>query len=303
MRFASEKSIVGQLIGLITPNWIKFKKFREIRSGVLDRPKATVASRRRHIAGYAVFCTAMPYLLAFSLPWVGEFAGVLPPDRLQQTYLEAQVQIREFAELRSDARAMCRNIQIADEPGGARCSRLMMRMTDGLDAEAELILHEIETFKAVQTGALSFFAAVIAVIISMYVFPRIWLKNNPRHAADSIEDREYVKRAYLLIMSTTLFLPNCIAAFILLVANILSRYEAAGLIAFSGWLTNVSALPLLVAGILGSYRLNEILLGTNNWRIGKTWWILLKCNAITGLIMLTLGALAFMAYYGVSMRF
>src|SRR5688572_4462001 len=101
--------------------WTKLGAFKAIRRGVLDRPKATIALRKRDIGAYAVFCGAAPYILAALVIWSADRANLLPPDPLQRAYAEIREWENEIAELRGESRVVCEEAASISPSAGRRC--------------------------------------------------------------------------------------------------------------------------------------------------------------------------------------
>ena len=276
---------LGQILGTMFVDFAQLRRFREMRASILDHPKTAIANRRHNIGIYAVFCATAPYLLSFFLVWAADASNLIPPDGLEKAQREAVRTQHDLIEFEAESRAFCESMRTLSEYRSRRCAEQAARMAEGHRSEIELNLRQIEAFRSVQQSSVTFVIAAIAIWIGAFVFPRIWLRLNPLHATNSDEDIERVRRTYLLIISTTIFIPNCIGATVLLVGNVLNRYDSIFAIILSGWLVTVGLLPFVVGGVLGGYRLNQVLLNRSNWRMGNAWLVLLISNGITALAM------------------
>lgn len=277
--------VIAEILANTISEWTKLGAFRAIRRSVLDRPKATIALRKRDIGAYAAFCSTAPYILAWLITWSADRAGLLPPDPIQRAYTEIRKWDNEIAELKGESRVSCEETASLSVSAGRRCATLTTRMVEKLQNETSTIYREIQAFESARSAALSPILAAIVVFINAYVFTKMWLRSHPMHVRRLPEDADRVWRAYLLVMSTTMFIPHCIGAFILLFVDMMTRVEPWTAGSLSGSVLVAGGLPLSVCGVLGCYRLNEVLLDSKSWRIGNTWWIMVKSNAVTLIIL------------------
>ena len=261
--------------------WTKLGAFRRIRRGVLDRPKSAIALRKRDIGMYAVFCGTAPYILAALIIWSAERTNLLPPNPLQRTYAQIREWEIETAELRGETRVMCERTASFDTSAGRQCFTATSRMLEGFQEESSNMRTEIQVFESLQTASINSVLGALIILINALVFSRMWLRSHPMHKRRSPEDLAKVWRTYLLVMSTTMFIPNCIGAFLLLTIDIVTRIEPWTAGSLSGSIFVAGVLPMAVCNVLGCYRLNEVLIGSSNWRIGNTWWIMALSNIIT----------------------
>ncbi|HEV2747992.1 MAG TPA: hypothetical protein VGW34_11925 [Allosphingosinicella sp.] len=279
------------------PEWMKPGSFREIRKGILDRPKLTISKRRKHVGAYALFCATAPYLLVVSMIWAINLAGVLPSDPAQRMHEQVRAWEIEVAELRAEARMTCEITASSNPTAGRRCQALLPRMFDPLQETTETMRRDAKALEAARFGFFNAVAGAVAIILNAFFFTRLWLRFHPEHVQRRQEDVDKVWSAYLLVMATTMFIPNCIGATIVLLVEILTRLEPAAVGAASSWLLFAGLLPFAVCGVLGSYRLNWVLLESSDWRIRNTWWIMLASNAATIMSFYALLVFAYILYF------
>jgi len=94
-----------------------------------------------------------------------------------------------------------------------------------------------------------------------------------------------------------MFIPNCIGAMIVLIVEVLTRFEPATMGPASSCLLFAGLLPFAACGVLGAYRLNWVLLDSSDWRTRKTWWIMLASNAVTAVSFYGLLIIGFILYF------
>lgn len=273
--------VIAEVLATNFSEWTKLGAFRAIRRSVLDRPKAAIALRKRDIGAYAAFCSTAPYLLAWLITWSADRTNLLPPDPIQRAYAEIRTWNNELAELKGESRVSCEETSSLSASAGRRCTALTTRMVEKLQSETSTMHREIQAFESARSAALSPIFAAIVLFVNAFVFTKMWLSSHPMHRHRLPEDADRVRRAYLLVMSTTMFIPHCISALILVLVDIMTRAEPWTAGALSGSVLVAGGLPLAVCGVLGCYRLNEVLLDSKSWRIGNTWWIMFKSNAVT----------------------
>jgi len=273
--------VVAEVLVGAFSEWTKLGAFRRIRRSVLDRPKTTIALRKRDIGAYAVFCGTAPYILSALLIWSADRVNLLPPDPLQRTYAQIRQWENEAAELRGESRVLCEETASFSASAGRRCLAVTSRTLEGYEEEASTFYREMKVFESLKAASVNSIFAAVIILVNALVFSRMWLRFHPLHKQRSPEDVGKIWRTYLLVMSTTMFLPNCIGALILLTLDIVTRIEPWTAGALSGSVFVAGVLPTAVCAILGCYRLNEVLLRSSTWRIGDTWWIMFLSNVIT----------------------
>jgi hypothetical protein len=251
----------------------------------LDRPKVAIALRKRDIAAYAAFCGTAPYILAALLISSFDLTNILPPDSAERTKAEIRQWENELSELRGESRVTCETTASLNTSAGRRCFALTSRMIEELQGETETMRREVEVFESLRSAAVHSIFGVIVIFVNAFVFARIWHRVYPMHARRLPQDVGKVWRAYLLVMSTTMFIPNCVGAFIFILINIVTRVEPWTSGGLSGAMFVAGVLPAAVCGVLGSYRLNEVLLHSTNWRVGHTWWVMAVSNIVTLLVL------------------
>jgi hypothetical protein len=281
--------VAAELLSKAFSDWTKLGAFRAIRRGVLDRPKATIALRKRDIGAYALFCGTAPYLFAALVIWSADSAKLLPPDPLQRAYAEIRKWEIETAELKGESRVLCEKTATLDVSEGRRCFTVASRMIEGFQKESSTMYNEIKVFESIKSASINPILSAFVILFNAFVFSKVWLRFHPIHRHITSEDIGKVWRAYLLVMSTTMFIPNWIGAFIVLLVDIMTRIEPWTAGSVSGSVFFAGVLPLAVCAVLGGYRLNEVLLHSTSWRIGGTWWIMFVSNLIT---LIILGVLA-----------
>ncbi|HVQ07409.1 MAG TPA: hypothetical protein VMS43_03135 [Allosphingosinicella sp.] len=277
--------VAAEVLMSALSEWTKLGAFRAIRRGVLDRPKATIALRKRDIGAYAAFCGTAPYIFAALLIWSTDRANLLPPDPLQRAYAEIREWENETAELRGEARVQCEETSSLNASAGRRCFAATSRMLERIQNDSSTMHREIRVFESIKSASVNSILAAFVILLNALVFSRIWLRVHPIHIDRRPEDIGKVWRAYLLVMSTTMFIPNCIGALIFLAIDIMTRIEPWTAGSLSGSVFFAGVLPGAVCGVLGCYRLNEVLLHSSTWRIGHTWWIMLLSNIVTIILL------------------
>jgi hypothetical protein len=275
------------------PDWLKPKTYIEIRKGVLDRPRQTIAARRRYVYRYAAFCATAPYALAAALLWIADFTHVIPPDNLAQHMAMISSQEKELVLMSAESAALCDRLTDLNLSDGKRCNKALERTREALQKEIDQLRNEAKSFSAIKATMANSIIAVIIFLLGAFIFSRVWLRFYPEHMKTTHDDIKTVSRAYLLVMSTTMFVPNCIGAAVGMLVNILERIDTAVAGAVSGWVVFAGLTPFAVCGVLGCYRLNYVLLNTHSWPVGKTWLVLLISNMITGLVALLIFAALF----------
>jgi len=158
------------------PEWMKPGSFREIRRGVLDRPKLTIAKRRKHVGAYALFCATAPYLFVVSLIWAIDLTGVLPSDPAQRMHEQVRAWETEITELRAEARITCESTASANPSAGRRCGALLPRMFDPLQETAKAMGRDAKAFEAARFGFFNAVAGAVALILNAFFFTRLWLR-------------------------------------------------------------------------------------------------------------------------------
>jgi hypothetical protein len=287
-----------EIADAILPEWIRPKTYIEIRRSVLDRPRQAVAKRRKYVHRYAVFCATAPYAFVASLLWLADFSRALPPDPLEQHLATIRTLEKELIEISTEGRLDCEAIEQVNRSQGKRCAQLNIRTVNSLQGELDEAQEEIQAYVVLRAAVTNVMVAALMFLLNAIVFARVWLRFYPARLEVTGSDRKRITRAYLLVMSTTMFIPNCIGAFVFAGINLLSRYDLFAAQSISGWLLMTGLLPFVACGVLGSYRINDVLLNTSSWRVGKTWAIFLISNSITmifaSVLLLVLIAILFL---------
>ena len=277
--------VVAEVLKNTVSEWTKLGAFRAIRRTVLDRPRTTVALRKRDIGAYAAFCGTAPYILVALVIWSSDRANLLPPDPIQRAYAEIRKWDNEISELKGESRVSCEETASLSVSAGRRCLNLTSRMIEKLQNESTTMAREIRALESLRSASINSIFGAIIIFLNAFIFSKMWLRFHPMHLHGRSEDAGKVWRAYLLVMSTTMFIPNCIGALILLFVDIMTRVEPWTAGSLSGSVLLAGGLPLAVCGVLGCYRLNDVLLNSHSWRIGHTWWIMFLSNIVTLVIV------------------
>lgn len=281
----------------ILPDWLKPKTYWEIRKSVLDRPRHAVGNRRKYVYRYAIFCATAPYAVASLLIWTADFTHIVPPDALEKHLADIKSQERELIELMAESRLFCERLTTANAPGEKRCLDTTRRMSDGFQKDIDRMQKEAKAFSTLKTSLTSSSLLAIASLLGAYIFAKVWLRFYPAHVQTTTDDIRYIARAYLLVMSTTMLIPNCIGATVFFITEILGRLDASAAVMLSSWLVVVGILPFAVCGVLGSYRLNDVLLSSHSWRIGRTWLVFLISNLLATIIFVPVFVVLFIVIF------
>jgi hypothetical protein len=224
-------------------------------------------------------------LLLILITAVWDATGVLPRSTLQKGFEYAQANEEDIEDVSATVRFMCKDFKNEFVVSDRTCKHLgdnvlnMRRNVEGLRTQLNATRFLSDVFSK---GTI--ILSTILLLLSSFVFGRLWYRFYPMHLHPRPEDLEGIRRVYLLTMATTMFIPNCFAAAIFLLMDVAGRFDIDFLLALSGWVIAAAALPAMVCGILGSYRINAILLNHSHWRVGKTWAIFLISNLATSFL-------------------
>jgi hypothetical protein len=274
-------SMLYEALHNVWPEWLKLGTYQDIRRSVLDAPRKAISQRRRYVRRYAIFCATFPYALASTFIWVGDHTGLFPPSTVQQQYADIARWEKELVRAGARFRQSCQDLAVVKPNTAGACNGWGEQYEAAQEKEIEALRDELKAFETAKAAASSSVLGALIMLISSQAFSRLWLRFNPSHFSRTVEDTQRVRRAYLLVMATTSFIPTCIGACVLVLADLISRSTTSAFLVLSEWLTITGFLPFAVCGVVGSYRLNHVLLGETNWGMGRTWWVMLLSNVVT----------------------
>lgn len=220
--FFSRHSLVSELLTSWIPEFARVDLYFKERKKILDQPRVVLGSKIKSPLAYASFCLIAPIGAVFLiiLPSL-QAIGVVGSSSIEHSIADMRdLDARSVATL-DRIEDICRRNGDNSIEFIAYCkARLRSQIANGrsdIQSMLEMLEYSQRLSYFVQSKVFIIQSAVL--IINAYFFAIVWARLYPMHAAPDPGDRAIIRKAYLLSLGTTAFIPSIFAAIAMMVSE------------------------------------------------------------------------------------
>jgi hypothetical protein len=253
--------------------------FFKLRRKLIDSPHLIVSGKLPSPLAFAFFSLAAPFFVALSLDGLASTSGAFGIAKTPAILANAQHGIELSDKMLAQS----------DLPAGIRVDVMEKR------SDFQYAYDQIVAYEWVNSKYLTYYYIIsqLMILLNAFAFARIFNRFYPIHKFVTDADNKKIVKIYLYCTGTTLFIPNILASFGIVLVFILERQTKYVLPEFAPTVSILTALPLVSATILSASRIYRLSTGHNDWNITKTVVSVLLSNFISGMTVALLSFIAF----------